>query len=50
MDTGPTVGCVGCEIDTGCETAVTGCDATIGCDGADEASDFIATESGEDCS
>jgi len=48
MDTGPTLGC-GCDIETGCETA-TGCDATIGCDGADEASDLIATESGEDCS
>ena len=49
MDTGPTVGC-GCDIETGCETAATGCDATIDCDGADEASDLIATESGEDCS
>lgn len=47
MDTGP-AGC-GCDIETGCVTA-TGCDVTIGCDGADEASDLMATESGDDCS
>ena len=48
METGPTAGW-GCDIETGCEITA-GCDATTGCDGADEASDFIATESGEDCS